>query len=73
MNRRKYTVSKDSKSGMWYAHMEGFSYIPVGGSFSVKRSEATEYAKMYNCLQNRVEQIETSRHEQFVREMELET
>lgn len=72
MSRRKYTVSKDSKSGMWYTHMEGFPHIPVGGSFSVKKSEAMEYAKMYNCLPNRVEQIESLRHKQFVEEMGLE-
>lgn len=33
---RHYTVSKDSKSGLWYAHMKGFPYIPVMGSFSKK-------------------------------------
>lgn len=71
MSRRKYTVSKDAKSGMWYAHMEGFAYIPVCGSFSAKKSEAMEYAKMYNGLPNHVEKIEASRHERFIREMEL--
>lgn len=33
-----YTVSKDSKTGLWYAHMEGFAYIPVSGSFCEKKS-----------------------------------
>ena len=37
---RGYTVSKDSKSGLWYAHMKGYTYIPVSGSFSEKKSEA---------------------------------
>jgi hypothetical protein len=45
-----YTVSKDVKSGLWYCHMKGYSYIPVFGSFSEKKSESMEYAKMYNNL-----------------------
>ena len=53
-----YTVSKDSKTGLWYAHMEGFAYIPVSGSFCEKKSEAREYAKMYMGLQHKVEEIE---------------
>lgn len=43
--KRGYTVSKDVKSGLWYAHMRGYPHIPVGGSFSKKKSEAMEYAK----------------------------
>lgn len=61
MDKRKYTVSRDAKSGLWYAHMEGYSYIPVFGSFCEKRSDAAEYAKMYNGLPHRVEQVEKSR------------
>lgn len=60
-----YTVSKDSKSGMWYAHAKGYPYLPVAGSFSEKKSEAMEYAKMYNLLPNKVEQIEQRRREEF--------
>jgi hypothetical protein len=56
-----YTVSKDVKSGLWYCHMKGYSYIPVFGSFSEKKSESMEYAKMYNNLPNRVEKIEQNR------------
>jgi hypothetical protein len=56
-----YTVSKDMKTGLWYCHMKGYSYIPCFGSFSEKKSEAMEYAKMYNNLPNRVEQIEQKR------------
>lgn len=66
-----YTVSKDIKSGMWYAHQKGYAYIPVSGSFSEKKSEAMEYAKMYNLLPNKVEQIEQKRKEKFIREMEM--
>lgn len=69
MKRCKYIVSKDNKSGMWYAHLDGFPYVPVGGSFSAKKSEAMEYAKMYNGLPHKVEQIEARRHEEFVKEM----
>jgi len=65
---RKYTVSKDSKSGLWYAHMKGYAYIPVFGSFSKKKSEAMEYAKMYNLLPNKVEQIEKKRKAEFIAE-----
>ena len=38
---RMYTVSKDSKTGLWYAHMVGYSYIPVfseRGTFGTKRN-----------------------------------
>lgn len=37
-----YTVSQ--KDGMWYAHMCGYSYIPVFGSFSESKREAMEWA-----------------------------
>ena len=68
---KQYTTSKDSKSGLWYAHQKGFSYIPIAGSFSEKKSEAMEYAKMYNLLPNKVEEIEQKRKEKFEKEMVL--
>ena len=37
-----YTVSQ--KDGIWYAHMVGYSYIPVFGSFSEKRTDALKWA-----------------------------
>lgn len=37
-----YTVSQ--KDGMWYAHMVGYNYIPVFGSFSEKRTDALRWA-----------------------------
>lgn len=67
---RNYTVSKDLKSGMWYAHSKGFPRIPVFGSFSEKKSEAMEYAKMHNRLPNKVEQIEERRLAEFEKEMQ---
>lgn len=66
-----YTVSQDRRSGMWYAHHKKYPYIPVAGSFSEKKSEAMEYAKMYNGLPNKVEQIEQQKKEKFEKEMEL--
>lgn len=51
---RMYTVSQDTKSGLWYAHAKGYPYIPVFGSFSEKKSEAMEYAKMCNLMPNKV-------------------
>ena len=66
-SNRSYTVSKDRKSGLWYAHMEGFSYIPIAGSFSRNKGEAMEYAKMYNGLPHKVEQIEARKREEFER------
>lgn len=63
-----YTVSKDSKSGLWYAHHKNYSYIPVSGSFSEKKSEAMEYAKMYNGQQHKVEQIEERRKQKWMEE-----
>ena len=68
---KKYIVSQDKKTGLYYAHQKGFGYVPVFGSFSKKRTEAIEYAKMYNNLPNKVEEIEQSRKEQFEKEMEL--
>ena len=68
---RGYTVSKDMKSGLWYAHMKGYAYIPVCGSFSEKKSEAMEYARMYDGLSHKVEEIEQRRKEKFQKEMEL--
>ncbi len=53
-----YIISKDNDSGLWYVHMRGYANIPVTGSFSKKQSEAMEYAKMCNCLPNKVEEIE---------------
>lgn len=35
-----YTVSQEKRSGLWYAHMIGFSYIPVHswrGVFGTKK------------------------------------
>lgn len=68
---RGYTVSKDDKTGLYYAHMKGYTYIPVCGSFSEKKSEAKEYAKMYSGLTHKVEEIEQRRKEKFQKEMEL--
>lgn len=45
---RHYTISQD-KSGAWYAHMVGFSWIPVFGSFGTKRN-ATETAAAWMAL-----------------------
>lgn len=55
---KNYIVSQDRKSGLWYAHMRGYQHVPVSGSFSEKRRDAAEYAKMYNGLPHKVEEIE---------------
>lgn len=55
---KNYIVSQDRKSGLWYAHMRGYQHVPVSGSFSEKRCDAAEYAKMYNGLPHKVEEIE---------------
>lgn len=65
---RRYIVSRDVKSGLWYAHKRGFTYIPVSGSLSERKLEAEEYAKMMDCLPNRVQQIEDRRKAEFERE-----
>lgn len=64
-----YTVSKDQKTGLWYAHQKGYAYVPISGSLSKKKSEAMEYAKMYNCLPNKVEQIEERRKTTWKKEI----
>lgn len=66
---KNYTVSKDLKTGLWFAHKKGFSYIPVAESFSEKKSDAMEYAKMYNGLPHKVEQIERKRMIQHLRDI----
>lgn len=66
-SNHSYTASKDQKSGLWYAHMKGFGYIPIAGSFSRNKGEAMEYAKMYNGLPHRVEKIEARKKEEFKR------
>lgn len=62
---KKYVVSYDQNSKQYYAHMEGYNYIPVSGSFCEKRSDSLEYAKMMMCLSNRVQQIEDKKREDF--------
>ena len=64
---KNYTVSKDTKSGMWYAHHKNFINIPVSGSFLEKKIDAMEYAKMMNYLPNKVEEIERWKHEAFMK------
>lgn len=66
--KRAYTVSQDTKSGMWYAHAKGFAYIPISGSFCEKKSDAREYAKMYDNMPHNVESIERKKKEQWERE-----
>lgn len=61
----KYIVSRDSKSGAWYAHMDGYSYIPVTGSISESKRIAMEYAKLYNGKPNQVQEIEDARRAEF--------
>lgn len=68
--KKAYTVSQDKKTGMWYAHMRDFAYIPIFGSFCEKKSDAMEYAKMYNNLPHRVEKIERERKKKFLEMME---
>lgn len=68
---KRYTVSRDTRSGLWYAHMIGFSYVPVAGSFSKKKTEAMEYAKMCEGMPNRVEEIEQGRRVEFYENMEM--
>jgi hypothetical protein len=72
----RYTVSKDRKSGLWYAHKEGYSYIPVAGSFCEKKSDAMEYVKMNDPRymgkfnSKRIEEIEAKRRAEFEKELE---
>ena len=46
--KRVYTVSKDEKTGLWYAHKVGYPRIPVFGSFSKSKRTAQKYAA--NCM-----------------------
>lgn len=60
----------ESWAELWYAHMRGYQHVPVSGSFSEKRRDAAEYAKMYNGLPHKVEEIERKRREAFEKERE---
>ena len=46
--KRVYTVSKDEKTGLWYAHKVGYPRVPVFGSFSRNKRTAQKYAA--NCM-----------------------
>lgn len=63
-----YIVSQDMKSGLWYCHKKGYSYVPCSGSFCERKSDAKEYAKMYNGLPHKVEEIERRRREKWMKE-----
>lgn len=43
----RYVVSKDDKTGTWYAHMRGYPYVPVFGSIGTK-AHATVVARLRN-------------------------
>lgn len=45
-----YVVSKDPKTGMWYVHLKGFSYVPVFGSFRHTKKAALAIAAERNFL-----------------------
>jgi hypothetical protein len=42
--KKTYAVSKDEKSGLWYAHKTGFPWIPVFGSFRKSKKAAQRVA-----------------------------
>lgn len=42
--KRLYTVSKDEKSGLWYVHRAGRSWIPLFGSFRKSKRAAQRIA-----------------------------
>lgn len=49
--KKIYVVSKDKDSGLYYAHLKGYSYIPVFGSFGSKaHAERSAAEKMYLSL-----------------------
>ena len=41
---RVYTVSQEPKSGLWYVHMVGYSYIPCFGTFRKTKKNAQKAA-----------------------------
>lgn len=47
MNRR-YTVSKDPKTGVWYVHRIGFPGVPVLGSGSKSKRAAQRLADTFD-------------------------
>ena len=66
---KQYTTSKDSKSGLWYAHQKRFFIHSYCWQFFREKSDSMEYAKMYNNLPNKVEEIEQKKKEKFEKEM----
>ena len=47
--KKRYVVSKDKDSGLFYAHLKGYSNIPVWGSFGSK-AHAEKSAAEKMCL-----------------------
>jgi len=43
-----YEVSQHKESGLYYIHTIGYPYIPVFGSFTEKKAEATKLAANYS-------------------------
>lgn len=39
-----YTVTKDEKTGLWYAHKKGYPYLPVFGTFERTKKRALKHA-----------------------------
>ena len=47
MEKKRYVVSQDKKSGAWYCHLQGYQYIPVFGSVGDK-DKARKVCDMMN-------------------------
>lgn len=45
-----FVVSQDKDTGLYYAHREGYPWIPCFGSFEEKRSEARKHAAAWSGL-----------------------
>ena len=44
----RYVVTKEDKTGLYYIHREGFPWIPVFGSFTKNKAQATKMAANYS-------------------------
>lgn len=66
-----YTVSKDSKSGMWYAHAKGYADIPVAGSFSKKNLKQVNTLKCIICFLTKLNKLNREEERNFLRNMDV--
>lgn len=63
-----YVTSKDEKSGLWYAHKAGYSWIPCFGSFGSKQHATNAAAGEMGLTAKEYQQYKQAHPKLFTRE-----